>query len=252
MAGRRMLTYQIVVGLQLALVPLFAALLWLRTRMRASAPLAGLLLALQTLVCAASMSSMVYVLAAELAVVLPWRRALAWLALQMLLTAAAIVAVTLLNGLAQREGALTMIWLYGSLGLVVQAIVFGIALLAVRERRVRMRLAEANAGLLATQAMLADTVRASERTRIARDLHDAVGHHLTALNLHLDLALRQSGTAALAALHTSRRTGQQPAGRSTGRGQHGAARADPSGSRLSKRCARGFPNRPSGSTAATI
>lgn len=203
-AARRMLTYQIVVGLQLALVPLFAALLWLRTRMRASAPLAGLLLALQALACAASMSSMVYVLAAELAVVLPWRRALAWLALQMLLTAAAIAAVTLLNGLAQREGALTMIWLYGSLGLVVQAIVFGIALLAVRERGVRMRLAEANAGLLATQAMLADTVRASERTRIARDLHDAVGHHLTALNLHLDLALRQSGTAAPAALHTSR------------------------------------------------
>ena len=86
-AARRMLTYQIVVGLQLALVPLFAALLWLRTGMRASAPLAGLLLALQTLACAASMSSMVYVLAAELAVVLPWRRALAWLALQMLLTA---------------------------------------------------------------------------------------------------------------------------------------------------------------------
>lgn len=202
--GQRWRVYQIVVGLQLVLVPLFAILLWLRTRARARSPLDTLLLALQSCICAATMSSMIYVLAAELAVVLPWRRALAWLALQMVLTAAAIAAVTMLYGLAQREGALTMIWLYGSLGLLVQAIVFGIALLAVRERGVRLRLAEANAGLRATQAMLTDTVRASERTRIARDLHDAVGHHLTALNLHLDLALRQSGAAAPAALHTSR------------------------------------------------
>jgi two-component system, NarL family, sensor histidine kinase DesK len=203
-ADRRALVYQLVLGLHLALVPLFAVLLWLRTRLRSASPLAHLPLALQCLMCAATLSSMVYVLAAELAVALPWRRALAWLALQLLLTAAAIALVTVAQGLAQREGALTLIWLYSSVGLLVQAIVFGIALLALRAHEVRLRLAEANAGLLATQSMLADTVRAAERTRIARDLHDAVGHHLTALNLHLDLALRQSGAGAPAALHTSR------------------------------------------------
>lgn len=203
-AGQRGLAYRVVVGLHLALVPLFAACLWLRTRLRPGAPLANLLLALQVAGAAATMSSMAYVVAAELAVVLPWRRGLVWLALQMLLTAAAIAGITALQGLAQPDGALPLILLYSGIGLLVQAIVFGIALLAVRERQVRLRLAEANAHLRATQSMLSDTVRSSERTRIARDLHDAVGHHLTALNLHLDLALRQSGAAAPAALHTSR------------------------------------------------
>ena len=56
--------------------------------------------------------------------------------------------------------------------------------------------------------MLADTVRAGERTRIARDLHDAVGHHLSALNLHLDLALRQVQPEVPEALHTSRELGR--------------------------------------------
>ena len=62
--------------------------------------------------------------------------------------------------------------------------------------------------MLATQSLLADTVRGSERLRIARDLHDTVGHHLTALNLHLDLALRQAGSAAPPALPTARAVSQ--------------------------------------------
>jgi signal transduction histidine kinase len=46
-------------------------------------------------------------------------------------------------------------------------------------------------------------VRDSERLRIARDLHDSVGHHLTALKLHLDLAVRQSSEPVPASLRTS-------------------------------------------------
>ncbi|MEL7374117.1 MAG: histidine kinase, partial [Pseudomonadota bacterium] len=34
--------------------------------------------------------------------------------------------------------------------------------------------------------------RQSERTRIARDLHDLVGHHLTALSINLQIAERQT------------------------------------------------------------
>jgi len=37
---------------------------------------------------------------------------------------------------------------------------------------------------------MADVHRMSERLRISRDLHDSLGHHLTALSLHLQLALR--------------------------------------------------------------
>ena len=46
--------------------------------------------------------------------------------------------------------------------------------------------------LVATQHLLSEASRQSERTRIARDLHDLVGHHLTALSIHLQIAERQT------------------------------------------------------------
>ncbi len=42
--------------------------------------------------------------------------------------------------------------------------------------------------LLATQHLLQAASRQSERTRIARNLHDVVGHHLTALTIQLQVA----------------------------------------------------------------
>jgi signal transduction histidine kinase len=61
----------------------------------------------------------------------------------------------------------------------------------------REELAAANAELLRTRAQLAETSRAEERLRISRDLHDTLGHHLTALSLQLDVASRLSeGKAA--------------------------------------------------------
>ncbi len=49
-----------------------------------------------------------------------------------------------------------------------------------------------NRELTATQHLLAQASRESERTRIARDLHDLLGHHLTALSIHLQVASRVS------------------------------------------------------------
>jgi len=49
-----------------------------------------------------------------------------------------------------------------------------------------------NRELLATQHLLSEASRQAERTRIARDLHDLLGHHLTALSLNLQIAERQS------------------------------------------------------------
>ncbi len=46
--------------------------------------------------------------------------------------------------------------------------------------------------LVATQHLLSEASRQSERTRIARDLHDLVGHHLTALSINLQIAERQA------------------------------------------------------------
>lgn len=47
-----------------------------------------------------------------------------------------------------------------------------------------------NSELLATQHLLSEASRQSERTRIARDLHDLLGHHLTALTINLQIAER--------------------------------------------------------------
>lgn len=45
-----------------------------------------------------------------------------------------------------------------------------------------------NRELLATQSLLSETARQNERLRIARDIHDLIGHHLTALSINLEIA----------------------------------------------------------------
>lgn len=62
------------------------------------------------------------------------------------------------------------------------------AITARREREAREELARAHAELLATRQLLADSSRAAERVRISRELHDVMGHHLTALSLSLEAA----------------------------------------------------------------
>jgi signal transduction histidine kinase len=52
----------------------------------------------------------------------------------------------------------------------------------------RSQLVERNVQLLATRQLLAERTRAAERLRMARDLHDGLGHHLSALSLNLEAA----------------------------------------------------------------
>src|SRR5262249_35482405 len=60
--------------------------------------------------------------------------------------------------------------------------------LLAEETAARQRLAAANAELAATRELLAQSTRIAERGRIARELHDLPGHHLTALSLNLEIA----------------------------------------------------------------
>ena len=71
-------------------------------------------------------------------------------------------------------------------GFQVFALTTTVAMLT--ERQLRRRLALANAELRGARALLEATSRQGERLRIARDLHDLIGHHLTALALQLEVA----------------------------------------------------------------
>ena len=64
------------------------------------------------------------------------------------------------------------------------------------EAAARAELGAVNAELMSTRALLAETSRVEERLRISRDLHDTLGHHLTALSLQLDVASRLSEAPA--------------------------------------------------------
>lgn len=57
----------------------------------------------------------------------------------------------------------------------------------VSERIAREHVEQLNQKLLATRVLLAQSSRQEERARIARDLHDVLGHQLTALNLQLEI-----------------------------------------------------------------
>lgn len=63
-----------------------------------------------------------------------------------------------------------------------------IGLIAMQQAQAREEQRRLNAELRATRALLAESSRMSERVRISRELHDLLGHHLTALSLNLEVA----------------------------------------------------------------
>ncbi len=65
---------------------------------------------------------------------------------------------------------------------------FIISLTAYKQQHDKEQLRLLNTELKATQVLLADSSRINERLRISRELHDLVGHHLTALTLNLEAA----------------------------------------------------------------
>jgi signal transduction histidine kinase len=59
---------------------------------------------------------------------------------------------------------------------------------AINERQLREETGVLNRELIATRELLSQSARQNERVRIARDLHDLLGHHMTALILNLEVA----------------------------------------------------------------
>jgi signal transduction histidine kinase len=126
--------------------------------------------------------TLLVIVAMQLGGRLPRGRAFTWIAIQTLLLAIAI----------------TIHWSLRP-AILLTPPYLGFQLLAylafeamARESRARRELETANAELLALQTVLADSSRMAERLRMSRDLHDAIGHHLTALTLNLEAALQRS------------------------------------------------------------
>lgn len=77
-------------------------------------------------------------------------------------------------------------WTAGVLGFQLFATTIGY--IARYEAQARVELSRLNMDLRAAEIMLEESARTEERLRIARELHDAVGHHLAALSIQMELA----------------------------------------------------------------
>ena len=76
------------------------------------------------------------------------------------------------------------------------------AMTARDSRRANENTQKVNRELLATQHLLEQASRENERTRIAREIHDLLGHHLTALTINLQVAAHKTeGDAHEKVLH---------------------------------------------------
>lgn len=107
-----------------------------------------------------------------------------WLsALVIAANSSAIVASSMLQGATVGGIALAT-----AIYVVLQANAVVFVRIFVRELELRRELEVANVRLRAAQALLAESSRADERMRIARDLHDVLGHQLTVLALDLEAA----------------------------------------------------------------
>jgi signal transduction histidine kinase len=129
------------------------------------------------------------VVAWQFALLLDFRRALLACAVQ-------LIALALINCTGETDASFALI-IASCAGFQLFAVCA--AQLARSEMAARDELARANTELRAAQALLNERALVNERLRIARELHDVMGHTLTTLTIHLDVAGRL--TAGPAAEH---------------------------------------------------
>jgi len=71
--------------------------------------------------------------------------------------------------------------------IILQIFGFSTIEITLREQHAREKLSAINQELIATRFMLKESTKKQERLRISRDLHDVLGHQLTALALNLEI-----------------------------------------------------------------
>jgi signal transduction histidine kinase len=118
------------------------------------------------------------IVVAQAPTVLSFRASVAW----------AVAQVPLLLAVVwQRKTAAAQMEILGAYSAFC-AFAFLVYWIHLQERSARRELTETNAVLLSTRAILVEASRHGERLRISRELHDSLGHHLTALSVQLALA----------------------------------------------------------------
>lgn len=171
----------------------FGACYWLATRSLGSRSQEGssranfiLLLVLTTAAVAVgyyTQTGLSAMLLLVMAGVLPWilslRAAVAWL----LLAHVPLVPSFMASGFSFWDALFQSTFYVG-----FSAFVLVTAYVARQQTEAREEQRRLNAELRATRVLLAESARVNERTRISRELHDLLGHHLTALSLNLEVA----------------------------------------------------------------
>lgn len=135
-------------------------------------------LAMNVVLCTGFEAALLVVVAVQLGLALPIVRALVWVAAQ---TLGLFVLATYHMGLDR-----SVRWVIAITG--AEAFAFTIAAIAGREAAARRSLEKTNAELEATRESLARASRDAERLRIAREMHDLLGHDMIALHLELETA----------------------------------------------------------------
>ena len=154
---------------------------------RTSIPVRVLLLALLTGsalgISTVSQSMMGGFLLLIVSVMIPWMLsiipAVSWLIAQNVLLA---ITLSLLPSVSLSDASME-----AGLFLGISLFAFMSSIVVLHQNAARDELRRVNSELRATQALLAENTRIAERVRIARELHDLVGHHLTALTLNLEV-----------------------------------------------------------------
>lgn len=141
-------------------------------------------------------------LVTSVVVVVAWQ--IAWrfaLKTTLLATSAMAVALVVMKCIEQSDGVSVVILLAAC---AFQVFAVAAAHLARSEAEARMELALANTELKTAQILLTESTRMSERVRISRDLHDVLGHSLTTMTIHLDVATRLAEGESAKHLRTAR------------------------------------------------